>query len=143
MSSASTPRFPLRFRNVGFLPRGISPVCPSTIQFSAMSSSTIRETVLRCRPEMRARSARETGCLMRMWLKMRLRLISRAMRFEAFVWLFKKRRVVGIEILSPSDLERKQTKTFQNNNPVTSLRFYQQNRFSKLPEEDDLSLFLA
>jgi hypothetical protein len=62
-------------------------------------------------------------------------LISRAMRFEAFVWLFKKRRVVGIEILSPSDLERKQTKTFQNSNPVTSLRFYQQNRFSKLPKK--------
>ena len=51
----STPTMPARsmfkWRKVGLRPRGRWPTAPSTTQRSAMSSSVIEETVLRCRPE--------------------------------------------------------------------------------------------
>jgi len=101
MSKASTPRCPLRSRKVGFLPRGLSPIDPSMIQRSARSSSTMSETVLRCRPEARAKSAREIGRLVRIWLKMRFRLIWRAIRFDALKLPFVKKRDGGIFLLLP------------------------------------------
>jgi hypothetical protein len=51
ISMASTPRWLLRFRNVGLRPRGRRPIDPSTIHRSASNSSTMSETVLRCSPE--------------------------------------------------------------------------------------------
>ena len=50
---------------VGRRPRGGRPVGPSTAQFSSINCSTISEMVLRCKPETRARSARETGWRLR------------------------------------------------------------------------------
>src|ERR1700677_1425113 len=95
MSSASTPRWLLTLRKGGRRPRGSRPIDPSTIQRSASSSSTISEMVLRCRPETRARSAREIGCLVRIWLKIRLRLICRGVLFEALTLLVNEKRGGG------------------------------------------------
>src|SRR6185437_13204339 len=83
MSSASTARCEFSCRNVGRRPRGSLPVGPSTTSRSAISSSMISDTVLRCSPETRARSAREIGCCLRTRFRMRLRLICRGVRFEA------------------------------------------------------------
>ena len=62
------------------------------------------ETVLRCSPETRARSAREIGCRVRIWLKMRLRLICRGILFEALSLLVKENCDVGILALSICEL---------------------------------------
>jgi hypothetical protein len=61
------------------------------------------ETVLLCNPEARAKSAREMGCLVRIWLKMRFRLISRGTLLVALYRLVKEKRGVGILAISISD----------------------------------------
>ena len=52
----------------------------------------MRDTVLLCRPEARARSAREIGWRALIWLKMRLRLIWRGILFDALVLLANEKR---------------------------------------------------
>src|SRR4030088_2229511 len=83
MSSAITARWWFSSRNVGRRPRGGLPVEPSSIHLSLIKSSTISETVLRCRPETRARSARERGWRVRTRLKTRFLLIWRGVLFDA------------------------------------------------------------
>src|SRR3981081_274180 len=83
MSSAITARWWFSSRNVGLRPRGGLPVEPSRIHFSLIRSSTISETVLRWRPETRARSARDRGWRVRTRLKTRFRLIWRGVLFDA------------------------------------------------------------
>src|SRR5882762_8672443 len=56
---------------------------PSITHLSAINASMMSETVLRCRPERRARSAREIGWPVRIRFKTIRRLISRAVSFEA------------------------------------------------------------
>ena len=63
---------------------------PSTIHRAARSSSTISDTVLRCSCEARARSARDIGCLVRIRLKIRFRLISRGILFDALCLVCKR-----------------------------------------------------
>src|ERR1700756_5545013 len=83
MSSAITARWWFNSRKVGLRPRGSRPVEPSSIHLSLIRSSTISETVLRCRPETRARSARDKGWRVRTRLKTRFRLIWRGVLFDA------------------------------------------------------------
>ena len=55
----------IQFKKGRPAPTRQAPVEPSRIHFSLIRSSTISETVLRCSPETRARSARESGCRVR------------------------------------------------------------------------------
>jgi hypothetical protein len=68
---------------VDWRPRGRWAMAPSCTQCSAINCSMICETVLRCRPENLARSARETGCRARISCRMMSRLIPRAVSLEA------------------------------------------------------------
>ena len=102
----STPmitRSSFKRRNVGRRPRGNLPVRPSSTQFSPISCSTIREIVLRCIPETLARSARDTGCRVRIRLSTIRRLISRMTSLDA-VWA--SLAPILIKFL-PVDLSRK------------------------------------
>ena len=83
MSTPMMARSSFSRRKVGRRPRGRRPVGPSRTQFSSISCSTISEIVLRCRPETRARSAREIGCRVRIRLRTIRRLISRTTSLEA------------------------------------------------------------
>jgi hypothetical protein len=62
---SSTPMMPARstfkWRNRGRRPRGARPMAPSVTQPSSINWSMIDETVLRCRPDLRARSALDIG----------------------------------------------------------------------------------
>ena len=53
------------------------------------------ETVLLCRPETRAKSAREIGWRVRIWLKIRFRLIWRGILFDALTLLVNEKRGAG------------------------------------------------
>ena len=82
----STPmitRSSFKRRNVGRRPRGRRPVGPSNTHISSMSCSTIREIVLRCNPDTRAKSAREIGCLVRMRFRTMRRLMPRTTSLDA------------------------------------------------------------
>ena len=83
MSTAMITRSSFRRRKVGRRPRGRRPVGPSSTQCSWINCSTIRETVLRCRPDTRARSAREMGWRVRMRFRTIRRLMSRTTSLDA------------------------------------------------------------
>src|SRR5271157_330453 len=83
MSTPMMTRSSLRRRNVGRRPRGRRPVGPSMTQDSLINCSTIKEMVLRCKPQRRARSAREMGWRVRMRLRTMRRLISRTTSLDA------------------------------------------------------------
>src|SRR3954469_9124330 len=73
-------------------PLGNRPVGPLITHFSAISCSVIKDTVLRCNPETRARSAREMGCRWRIKFSTTLRLMSRAVSLDATCVLVKSSR---------------------------------------------------
>jgi len=83
MSATRMPRRSFRRRYVGRRPRGSLPVGPYTTHFSRISCSVIKETVLRCKPDTRARSAREMGCRLRMRFSTTPRLMVLAVSLEA------------------------------------------------------------
>jgi hypothetical protein len=83
ISTPTITRSSFRRRKVGLRPRGRRPVGPSITQDSAMSCSTIREMVLRCKPQRRERSAREMGCRVRIRFRTMRRLISRTTSLDA------------------------------------------------------------
>src|ERR1700756_1761985 len=106
MSSAITARWWFNSRKVGLRPRGSRPVEPSSIHLSLIRSSTISETVLRCRPETRARSARERGWRVRTRLKTRFRLIWRGVLFDALCLRVNVNRDAGeVGMISLSGLK--------------------------------------
>ena len=84
---SSTPMVPTRSvltcRKRGRRPRGRSPSSPSLTQPSTISSSMMAETVLRCRPDRLARSARDSGSCRRIRLSAIRRLIWRAVSLVA------------------------------------------------------------
>jgi len=61
-----------------------------------MSCSVISDTVLRCRPETRANSAREMGCRRRIRFRMTPRLIARAVSLDATSVLVKLVRRIKV-----------------------------------------------
>src|SRR5579864_2187282 len=64
-----------------------------------MSCSVMSETVLRCRPETRARSAREIGCRRRIKFRMTPRLMARAVSLDATsVFVKLVRRIKGCKL---------------------------------------------
>jgi len=68
---------------VGRRPRTTETAASSSTQPPSTSPSTINETVLRCSPLARARSARESGCRRRIRSKTIRWLMSRATSLEA------------------------------------------------------------
>ena len=59
--------------------------------------------MLRCSCEARARSAREIGCFVRIRLKIRFRLISRGILFDALCWCVNVNRCAATFVI-PSPL---------------------------------------
>src|SRR5215813_7622667 len=95
MSATRMARRSFSRRNVGRRPRGNRPVGPLITHFSSINCSVISETVLRCSPDTRARSAREIGWRCRIKFSTTLRLMSRAVSLEATCVFVKSSRRMG------------------------------------------------
>src|SRR5690348_15714578 len=83
MSTAMTHRFGLSESMVGLRPRADLLFSPSRTHPLAISSSTMRETVLGWRPDLRERSARESGCWRRMMSSRTFVFMRRGVRLDA------------------------------------------------------------
>lgn len=80
----------------------------------------MRETVLRCKPETRARSARESGWRVRMRLKTRLRFICRGVLFDALCFLVNAKEdddeigIPGFPVLKDRYVNMHETSDFKS-----------------------------